>query len=162
MMTSRIASLAALTAAGICLTAYSGAPAPALNTSPPPVSVTPPPVPSAPPTAMQDWCSGNGYDAWSSVGADVAKVHADSGGDDLTALAADGGQLSADAAAAAGDLPPFGKDHRIDYLFAMTALRVAGGSIVDGDFGAASKDMNLADGYVSDVGPLVTSSCLGG
>ena len=55
-----------------------------------------PPAPVQPPTAMQAWCA-NGYNTWSQVGADVARVHADTGDGDLTALASDGGQLASDA-----------------------------------------------------------------
>lgn len=147
----------------LALAACTGAPVAAMSRAKPPVSATPQTMPPAPPTALQVWCSGNGYDAWSSVGADVAQVHADAGDGDVGDLAAAGGQLSADALATGDSLPPFGQQHRFDYGTGMLWLAVAGRKLVTGDIGGASAAMRTANGYLNGDGinALINRDCLG-
>ena len=100
---------------------------------------------------MQAWCA-NGYNTWSQVGADVARVHADSGDGDLTALASDGGQLASDARTAGSDPPPFDRRHRFDYQVGMGFLLTSGAQIVTGDIGTAADAMRRAKGYLDGDG----------
>ncbi len=156
-----LAAAAAAPVLGLMLAAC-GAPAPALNRSAPPVSVTPENVPSAPLTPVQNWCAGNGFNDWEAVAADLKRFHGDSASGDLAAVTGDGNQLGTDAAAAVSLPPPFSRPHTADYLYGLTALRVAGGNIASGDFTAAAKDFDLADGYLGDVGVLISRDCPGG
>jgi hypothetical protein len=165
MTTTRIAGDAVALLTGLSLAAC-GAPAPAVNASPPATSatpaaqapVTPAPAPAAP-AAIKNWCGGTGWTDWQAVSSDMSQLHTDSSDGNLATAEVDGSELATSAQIAGTDLPPFMRQFKADYGLAMAWLVVGGRKLASGNISGASSALHTANGYIGDVGFLVTSAC---